>query len=196
MNEEQDETRVIVGEIRLGGTTWEVAFQRNTHSFWAKSPGFPDVSGRTWDDVEAAAEKAVGRSKAKVSVPYVVVAWGIGDSDKVTPFLVPGTATGISHSSGKVLATQGGRLRSLDLAPWGAPDGYMTPFTPGEQERYLDLIARRRVLDDMIKAIEDEHRFEGRKLRWKVEHAVEQARVAAISEAGEPGPGYWEAGDL
>jgi hypothetical protein len=196
MNEEQDSARVAVGEIKASGTTWEVSFHSRTHRFWAGSPGFADVNGRAWDDVEAQVRVHVGKARVKVSVPYVIAVWALGPDGKA-PALVPGTATGIHGGNGKVLATQGGRSRSLEITAYGR-DGYMTPFTEGEQERFLDLLKRRRQLDDMIKTIEEEHKFDGRNLRAKVEQEVEQARVAMMAEADadEPGHGYQEAGDL
>lgn len=196
MNEQQDIARVTVGEIKASGTTWEVSFHTRTHQFWAKSPGFTDVSGRTWEDVETQVRVRVGKARVKVSVAYVIAVWVLGPDGKA-PTLVSGTATGIHGGSGKVIATQSGRSRSLEITSYGR-DGYMSPFTEGEQERYLDLLKRRRQLDDMIKMIEEEHKFDGRNLRAKVEQEVEAARVAMMAgaDADEPGHGYWEAGDL
>lgn len=200
MSEEREMTRLVVGEIKSGGTTWEVAFQVNTHNFWATSPGFHDVQGRTWDEVDAEVRKRVGKAKARVSVPYVALVWVSGPEGK-TPTLVPGTATGIHNGNGKVLATQGGRARTIDLNSWGSADGYMTPFSDADRIYYLGLLADRASLGARIKRIEDEHKFDGRNLRAKVEKEVEAARVAmaeaeAASDAEEPGHGYWEAGDL
>lgn len=196
MNEQQDVGRVVVGEIRASGSAWEVSFHTRTHQFWARSPGFTDISGRTWEDVEAQVKKRVAKARVKVSVPYVIAVW-VHEGDVKAPTLVPGTATGIHGGSGKVLASQGGRNRSLEITAYGR-DGYMTPFTEGEQERFLDLLKRRKQLDDMIKTIEEEHKWDGRNLRAKVEKEVEEARVAmmAQAESEEPGHGYWEAGDL
>jgi hypothetical protein len=196
MSEEQDSARVKVGEIAASGTTWEVSFHSRTHKFWAKSPGFTDISARTWEDLEAQVKKRVAKARVKISVPYVIAVW-VNEGDGRRPELAPGTATGIHGGSGKVLATQGGKSRSLEITAYGR-DGYMTPFTEGERERFLDLLARRRSIDEMIKAYEDDHKWEGRNLRAAVEKEVEQARVAMMAEADadEPGHGYQEAGDL
>jgi hypothetical protein len=192
----QGEARVPVGEIAASGTTWEVSFHSRMHQFWAKSPGFTDVNGRTWDEVELKVKRIVGKARVKVSVPYVIAVW-VNEGDGRSAMLVPGTATGIHGGSGKVLATQGGKSRSLEITSYGR-DGYMTPFTEGERERFLDLLARRRSIDEMIKAYEDDHKWEGRNLRAAVEKEVEQARMAMMAEADadEPGHGYQEAGDL
>jgi hypothetical protein len=206
MNEEQQEVRVVhpdldripVGEIKASGTTWEVSFHSRTHQFWARSPGFHDINGRTWGDVEAQVKKRVAKARVKVSIPYVIAVW-VHEGAGKAPTLVPGTATGIHGGNGKVLATQGGRNRSLEITAYGR-DGYMTPFTEGEQERFLDLLKRRKQLDDMIKAIEEEHKWGGRNLRAAVEKEVEEARIAMMAEGDgddeEPGHGYREAGGL
>jgi hypothetical protein len=194
MNEQQDDGRVVVGEIKASGSAWEVSFHTRTHQFWAKSPGFTDISSRTWEDLEAQVKKRVAKARVKISVPYVIAVW-VREGDGKAPTLVPGTATGIHGGSGKVLATQGGKSRSLEITSYGR-DGYMTPFTEGEAERYLDLLARRRSLEEMIKAYEDDHKWDGRNLRAKVEKEVEEARVAMMAESEEPGHGYQEAGDL
>jgi hypothetical protein len=200
MNEPQTQDRIPVGEIKASGTTWEVSFNSRTHQFWAKSPGFHDVNGRDWEAVEIQVRTRVGKARVKVSVPYVIVVW-VTDGDGRRPELVPGTATGIHAGSGKVLATQGGKSRSLEISAYGR-DGYMTPFAEGERERFLDLLARRRALDEMIKAYEDDHKWDGRNLRTRVEKEVERVRVAMAAEtaietaAEEPGHGYQEAGDL
>jgi hypothetical protein len=198
MNEKRDVDRVPVGEIKAGGTTWEVSFHSRTHQFWAKSPGFTDVSGRDWEAVDTQVRARVGKARVRVSVPYVVV-WDLDEGGHLEPTLAEGTATGVHAGSGKVTATQGGKNRSLEITGYGR-DGYMTPFTEGERERYLELLVRRRSLEEMIKACEDDHRWDGRGLRAKVEKEVERARVTmagdAETAAEEPGHGHWEAGDL
>lgn len=196
MNERQDDGMVTVGEIKAGGTTWEVFFNTGTHQFRATSPGLGAVSGRDWGGLEGQAQACAATSRVKVSVPYVAVAWVAGDGGEV-PTLVPGIATGIHGGSGKVLAVQDGRARSLDIVSWGG-DGYMTPFAEGEADRYLGLLARRRALDEMIRGCEEAHRWNGGNLRREVERQVEEARVAAMAETQdeEPGHGYWDKGDL
>jgi hypothetical protein len=207
MNEQQNEDkavrphrdldRVPVGEIKASGTTWEVSFHSRTHQFWASSPGFTDINGRDWEAVEIQVKKRVAKARVKVSVPYVIAVW-VHEGDGKAPTLVSGIATGIHGGNGKVLAAQGGRNRSLEITAYGR-DGYMTPFAEGEQERFLDLLKRRKQLDDMIKTIEEEHKWDGRNLRAAVEKEVEQARIAMMADGeddDEPGHGYQEAGDL
>jgi|HubBroStandDraft_2_1064218.scaffolds.fasta_scaffold86732_2 hypothetical protein len=196
MNEKQDLDRIPVGEIKTSGSVWEVSFHSRTHQFWAKSPGFHEINSRTWEDLEAQVKKRVAKARVKVSIPYVIAVW-VREGDIKAPTLVSGTATGIHGGTGKILATQGGRNRSLEAVAYGR-DGYMTPFTEGEQERFLDLLKRRRQLDEMIKAIEEEHKWDGRNLRAAVEKEVEEARIATMAEGddGEPGHDCQEAGDL
>lgn len=165
--------------FKTGNTTWHVNVRN--HRFYATAPGFTEVSGVSWDEMESRAKVAASKAKVKVSVPYVYTT--VKGPDRKFVF-VRRTATGIHAGSGNVLYTD---AHGSGQETYGySSSGFMEPFSGEDGPAYLDLLAQRAALDNRISEIEKRYRFESG-LKAEVEKAInaEHARRAGGSDAAE-----------
>jgi hypothetical protein len=168
--------------IEVGGIAWSVDFNPLHHNFLARSPGFPQVTSDSWDQMEDAVKKAVAKSKIRVSVPYARLTRRREGSGMV-PVLVTGVATSINAGSRKVMARQDGQSTALDSGDSAL--SYLTPFEPEEEAALLRLASARAALDDEIRAITERHRFPEGSLYQRVYQLIDDERRRQIAEASE-----------
>lgn len=170
-----------VGTFKTGNTAWTVYVQN--HSFKAVAPGFTEVWGDSWDEMEGRAKVAASKAKVKVAVPYVLVSWtGSGENRK--PVFVHRTATGLHAGSGNVLYTDGSGSGQETYSI--GRRGFLRPFEHDDAARYLDLLAQRTALENQMSELEHKYRFESGGLKSAVEQAIndEHARRAGQDAEG------------
>lgn len=170
-----------VGTFKTGNITWKVYVKH--HGFAAVAPGFADVYGDSWDEMESRAKVAASKAKVKVDVPYVVQSWA-GNAHTGRAVLDKRTATGLHAGSGNVLYKDDRGGSGQETSGYGR-SGFLKPFSREDESAYLDLVTKRRDLDNQIAELERKYRFPSGGLKTAVEQAIndEHARRQA---AGGP----------
>jgi hypothetical protein len=166
-----------VGTFKTGNTTWNVHV--SGHQFIAIAPGFSDVHGDSWDEMENKAKVAASKAKVKVAVPYVYLSWTGHEHRKAV--LVTRVATGLHAASGNVLYKDGSGSGQETYGH--SRSGFMTPFEGNEDKaEYLALVEQRHALDKKISEIEARYRFGAGGLKGAVEKAIEAEHARRAGE--------------
>jgi hypothetical protein len=164
---------VDVGEFSTVNVKWKVVLT-SSHRFRATAPGFPDVNGASWDDVENHAKVLASKARIKVDVPFVTVEWrGFGGNRHLE--FQRQHATGLHAGNGNILV----------INQYGRPDqlsrdyGALKPMDDEDGGRYLLLAESINRLTKEKTDLENKYGFGfGKGLKGAVSDAIDAAHAA------------------
>jgi hypothetical protein len=167
------DNETYVGDLKTGGTTWTVTVGGH-HWFTGRADGFPDVTGRSWDEVESSAKVRASQAKIRVAVPYAYIGWD-GPRDGKYQVIKHGTATGIHSNGHKILVREDGKPAQLDIF-----DNNSRFMPPSEDDglRMIDLSATIKSLGEELRTLTGKYKFPAGNLGGQVRHEIDEARKA------------------
>lgn len=162
--------------IRTGAVEWRVLVD-DKGRFYADSPGFTQVTGDSYEELERTCKVRASQKRVKVEVPFVTP----GPSGRLRHRV----ATGIHASNFNVLYHGTGAGDSGQLDRYGG-GSHMRPFSAEDEARWGELVTEINKLESERRALTSKYAFP-QNLAKSVREAVDAA-AAALRERETAGP--------